>query len=166
MRLEDIKLSANWMAACGVEGQDAALYDTVSAVSELCQATGLSIPVGKDSLSMKTSWEQDGEQRQVVAPVSLVVTAFAPVADVRASLTPQLRTDAGDSVLILIDLGRGRHRMGGSILAQTYNQVGETVPDIDSPQDLRAFFITIRTLAEAGTILATTTVPTAACSPP
>jgi len=99
-RLEDIKLSANWMAACGVAGQDAALYDTVSAVSELCQATGLSIPVGKDSLSMKTSWEQDGEQRQVVAPVSLIITAFAPVADVRASLTPQLRTDAGDSVLI------------------------------------------------------------------
>ena len=103
---------------------------------------------------MKTSWEQDGEQRQVVAPVSLIVTAFAPVADVRASLTPQLRTDAGDSVLILVDLGRGRHRMGGSILAQTYNQVGETVPDIDAPQDLRAFFVTIRTLAEAGTILA------------
>ena len=102
---------------------------------------------------MKTSWEQDGEQRQVVAPVSLIVTAFAPVADVRASLTPQLRTDAGDSVLILVDLGRGRHRMGGSILAQTYNQVGETVPDIDAPQDLRAFFVTIRTLAEAGTIL-------------
>lgn len=152
-RIEDIKLSANWMAACGVDGQDAALYDTVSAVSELCQAVGLSIPVGKDSLSMKTSWEQDGEARQVVAPVSLVVTAFAPVADARASLTPQLRTE-GDSVLILIDLGRGRHRMGGSILAQTYNQIGQSVPDIDSPQDLRAFFVTIRTLAEAGTILA------------
>ncbi|OZI25624.1 phosphoribosylformylglycinamidine synthase [Bordetella genomosp. 7] len=153
-RLEDIKLSANWMAACGVPGQDAALYDTVSAVSELCQATGLSIPVGKDSLSMKTSWEQDGEQRQVVAPVSLIVTAFAPVGDVRASLTPQLRTDAGDSVLIVIDLGRGRHRMGGSILAQAYNQVGDSVPDIDTPQDLRTFFVTIRTLAEAGVLLA------------
>lgn len=153
-RLEDIKLSANWMAACGVPGQDAALYDTVAAVSELCQATGLSIPVGKDSLSMKTSWEQDGEQRQVVAPVSLIVTAFAPVGDVRASLTPQLRTDAGDSVLIVIDLGRGRHRMGGSILAQAYNQVGDSVPDIDTPQDLRTFFVTIRTLAEAGVLLA------------
>ncbi|WP_459614285.1 phosphoribosylformylglycinamidine synthase [Bordetella sp. 2513F-2] len=153
-RLEDIKLSANWMAACGVPGQDAALYDTVSAVSQLCQATGLSIPVGKDSLSMKTSWEQDGEARQVVAPVSLIVTAFAPVADARNSLTPQLRTDAGDSALILIDLGRGLHRMGGSILAQVYNQVGTSVPDIDVPQDLRAFFITIRTLAEAGVILA------------
>ncbi|CAM4084002.1 phosphoribosylformylglycinamidine synthase [Bordetella muralis] len=153
-RLEDIKLSANWMAACGVDGQDAALYDTVSAVSELCQATGLSIPVGKDSLSMKTSWNQDGENRQVVAPVSLIVTAFAPVGDVRASLTPQLRAEVGDSVLIVIDLGRGRHRMGGSILAQAYNQVGESVPDIDEPQDLRAFFVTIRTLAEAGVLLA------------
>lgn len=153
-RLEDIKLSANWMAACGVDGQDAALFDTVSAVSELCQATGLSIPVGKDSLSMKTSWNQDGENRQVVAPVSLIVTAFAPVGDVRSSLTPQLRADVGDSVLIVIDLGRGRHRMGGSILAQAYNQVGESVPDIDNPQDLRAFFVTIRTLAEAGVLLA------------
>ncbi len=152
--LEDIKLSANWMAACGTPGQDAALYDTVSAVSELCQAVGLSIPVGKDSLSMKTSWEEDGESRQVIAPVSLIVTAFAPVADVRQSLTPQLRTDAGDTVLILIDLGRGRHRMGGSILTQVYNQVGETVPDIDQAQDLRTFFVTIRTLAEAGVILA------------
>lgn len=152
--LEDIKLSANWMAACGVEGQDAALFDTVAAVSELCQATGLSIPVGKDSLSMKTSWNENGEDRQVVAPVSLVVTAFAPVGDVRASLTPQLRTEAGDSVLIVIDLGRGRHRMGGSILAQAFNQVGDSVPDIDVPQDLRTFFVTIRTLAEAGILLA------------
>ncbi|WP_427183411.1 phosphoribosylformylglycinamidine synthase [Bordetella bronchialis] len=153
-QVEHIKLSANWMAACGVPGQDAALYDTVSAVSELCQTVGLSIPVGKDSLSMKTSWSQDGEQRQVVAPVSLIVTAFAPVADARESLTPRLRTDAGDTVLILIDLGRGLHRMGGSILAQAYNQVGTETPDIDVPQDLRAFFITIRTLAEAGTLLA------------
>ncbi|CAM3439993.1 phosphoribosylformylglycinamidine synthase [Bordetella sputigena] len=153
-QVEHIKLSANWMAACGVAGQDAALYDTVSAVSELCQTVGLSIPVGKDSLSMKTSWSQDGEQRQVVAPVSLIVTAFAPVADARASLTPRLRTDAGDTVLIMIDLGRGLHRMGGSILAQVYSQVGTEAPDIDVPQDLRAFFITIRTLAEAGTLLA------------
>ncbi|ARP82358.1 phosphoribosylformylglycinamidine synthase [Bordetella genomosp. 8] len=153
-QVEHIKLSANWMAACGVAGQDAALYDTVSAVSELCQTVGLSIPVGKDSLSMRTSWSQDGEQRQVVSPVSLIVTAFAPVEDARASLTPRLRTDAGDTVLIMIDLGRGLHRMGGSILAQVYNQVGTEAPDIDVPQDLRAFFITIRTLAEAGTLLA------------
>ncbi|HEX7749398.1 MAG TPA: phosphoribosylformylglycinamidine synthase [Bordetella sp.] len=153
-QIEDIKLSANWMAACGAPGQDAALYDTVTAVSELCQIVGLSIPVGKDSLSMKTSWQEGDEQRQVVAPVSLIVTAFAPVKDARASLTPRLRTDAGDTALILIDLGQGRHRMGGSILAQVYGQVGETVPDIDRAQDLRAFFITIRTLAEAGIILA------------
>src|SRR5690606_27342910 len=99
-------------------------------------------------------WNQDGEDRQVVAPVSLVVTAFAPVGDVRTSLTPQLRAEAGDSVLIVIDLGRGRHRRGGSMLAQACNQVGESVPDIDEPQDLRAFFVTIRTLAEAGVILA------------
>ena len=153
-RVEDIKLSANWMAACGVEGQDAALFDTVQAVSELCQAVGLSIPVGKDSLSMKTTWKEGGESRQVVSPVSLVVTAFAPVADVRASLTPQLRTDAGDSVLIAIDLGAGKHRMGGSILAQAFNQVGTETPDVDDAAQLRAFFVTIRTLAEAGTLLA------------
>ncbi len=153
-RVEDIKLSANWMAACGVEGQDAALFDTVQAVSELCQAVGLSIPVGKDSLSMKTAWKEGDESLQVVSPVSLVVTAFAPVADVRASLTPQLRTDVGDSVLIAIDLGAGKHRMGGSILAQAFNQVGTETPDVDDAAQLRAFFVTIRTLAEAGTLLA------------
>ena len=153
-RLEDIKLSANWMAACGAPGQDAALYDTVAAVSALCQAAGLSIPVGKDSLSMKTSWNEGGEPREVLAPVSLIVTAFAPVADVRGSLTPQLRTDAGDTVLILIDLGRGRHRMGGSILAQAYGQLGQSVPDIDRPEELRAFFAAVRTLAASGAILA------------
>jgi len=153
-RIEDIKLSANWMAACGVAGQDAALYDTVAAVSELCQQVGLSIPVGKDSLSMQTVWREGDESRQVVSPVSLIVTAFAPVTDVRASLTPQLRTDAGDTVLILIDLGAGRHRMGGSIYAQVTNQVGDAVPDIDNADALRAFFLTIRTLAQAGVVLA------------
>ncbi len=152
--LEDIKLSANWMAACGEPGQDAALYDTVHAVSQLCQAVGLSIPVGKDSLSMRTNWDEAGEERKVISPVSLVVTAFAPVADVRQALTPQLRTDAGDTVLILIDLGRGRHRMGASILAQVLNQVGDTVPDIDDPEALRAAFATVRALAEQGSILA------------
>src|SRR5690606_22144920 len=110
--LEQIKLSANWMAACGSPGQDVALYDTVQAVSAWCQELGLAIPVGKDSLSMRTTW-QDNE---VIAPVSLIITAFAPVADVRATLTPQLRTDMGDTVLILIDLGRGRNRLGGSII--------------------------------------------------
>ncbi|UHL64598.1 phosphoribosylformylglycinamidine synthase [Paralcaligenes sp. KSB-10] len=153
-RLEDIKLSANWMAACGVDGQDAALYDTVFAVSTWCQQLGLSIPVGKDSLSMRTSWDERGDKREVIAPVSLIVTAFAPVADVRATLTPQLRTDAGETVLILVDLGRGRNRLGGSILAQVFNQVGKAVPDMDEPESLQAFFSTVRQLAADGHILA------------
>ena len=153
-RLKDIKLSANWMAACGVPGQDAALYDTVSAVSDWCQQLGLSIPVGKDSLSMRTGWDDGTEKREVISPVSLVVTAFAPVADVRATLTPQLRTDAGSTVLILIDLGLGQQRLGGSILSQVFNQVGQAVPDITDAQSLSAFFTVIRQLADAGHILA------------
>ena len=153
-RLEDIKLSANWMAACGSPGQDAALYDTVQAVSTICQDVGLSIPVGKDSLSMQTTWQQDGETRKVIAPVSLIVSAFAPVADARATLTPQLRTDVGPTSLILIDLGLGRQRMGGSILAQVCSQVGESTPDIDDANSLRAFFVTVRALAQQGAILA------------
>lgn len=153
-RVEDIKLSANWMAACGVPGQDAALYDTVSAVSELCQAVGLSIPVGKDSLSMRTGWTENGEKREVVSPVSLIITAFAPVAEAGATLTPQLRTDAGDTSLILIDLGQGKQRMGASVLAQVFGQTGQSVPDIDDPQRLRTFFVTIRALAQSGVLLA------------
>ncbi len=152
--LKDIKLSANWMAACGAAGQDAALYDTVSAVSDWCQQLGLSIPVGKDSLSMRTSWPHDGEPREVLAPVSLIVTAFAPVADVRATLTPQLRTDAGDTALILIDLGFGQQRLGASILAQAFNRVGVTVPDITDATALVAFFKVLRQLAANGHILA------------
>ena len=153
-RIEDIKLSANWMAACGAPGQDAALYDTVSAVSVLCQQVGLSIPVGKDSLSMQTAWNQDGENRKVIAPVSLIVSAFAPVKDVRNTLTPQLRTDVGPTSLILIDLGQGKHRMGASILSQVCNQLGEQTPDLDDSEALRTFFVTIRALAESGVILA------------
>ena len=152
-RLEDIKLSANWMAACGAPGQDAALYDTVSAVSTLCQQVGLSIPVGKDSLSMQTAWNEQGEDRKVVSPVSLIVTAFAPVQDVRRTLTPELKTNLGPTCLILIDLGGGRRRMGASILSQAFNQVGEETPDIDDAESLRAFFVTIRALAESGVIL-------------
>lgn len=152
--LEDIKLSANWMAACGTPGQDAALYDTVSAVSQWCQALGLAIPVGKDSLSMRTSWEQDGESRDVIAPVSLIVSAFAPVGDVRATLTPQLRTDRGDTTLIFIDLGAGRQRLGGSVLAQAYGQIGTEVPDIDDAGMLAAFFRSVRELAGQGLVLA------------
>ena len=152
--LEDIKLSANWMAACGTPGQDAALFDTVSAVSQWCQALGLSIPVGKDSLSMQTTWQHEGETRSVIAPVSLVVTAFAPVHDVRRTLTPQLRTDRGDTVLIFIDLGAGRQRLGGSVLAQVYGQVGTEMPDIDDAVSLKAFFRSIRELAHDGLLLA------------
>ncbi|MFM7008091.1 MAG: phosphoribosylformylglycinamidine synthase, partial [Betaproteobacteria bacterium] len=153
-QIEDIKLSANWMAACGAPGQDAALYDTVAAVSALCQEVGLSIPVGKDSLSMQTAWSEGAEARRVIAPVSLIVTAFAPVTDVRQSLTPALRTDVGPTSLILIDLGRGQHRMGASILAQAFNQVGQTVPDVDDAHALRTMFVTVRALAQSGVLLA------------
>jgi phosphoribosylformylglycinamidine synthase len=152
--LKDIKLSANWMAACGADGQDAALYDTVSAVSDWCQRLGLSIPVGKDSLSMRTSWDHDGETRDVLAPVSLIVTAFAPVGDVRATLTPQLRTDAGPTVLILIDLGFGKQRLGGSVFSHAFNQVGTDTPDIDNADALSACFRVVRQLADEGRILA------------
>ena len=150
--IHDIKLSANWMAACGVEGQDAALFDTVTAVSQWCQQLGLAIPVGKDSLSMRTAWDEEGEERDVIAPVSLIVTAFAQVGDVRKTLTPQLRTDIGDSSLILIDLGFGQQRMGASILAQAFNQVGEHAPDIDNAELLLAFFHEIRSLHNDGLI--------------
>jgi phosphoribosylformylglycinamidine synthase len=149
--LERVKLSANWMAAAGAPGEDAALYDTVQAVAmELCPALGISIPVGKDSLSMRTAW--DG--KEVVAPVSLVVSAFAPVEDVRATLTPRLRTDAGDTELVLVDLGQGRNRLGGSILAQVYGKFGVEVPDLDEPQLLKGFFGAVQQLAQDGLVLA------------
>lgn len=154
-KLSDVKLSANWMAACGVPGEDAALFDTVKAVGEeLCPTLDLCIPVGKDSLSMKTVWEQSGDQRQMTAPLSLIVSAFAPVVDVRKTLTPQLRTDLGDTELILIDLGAGKNRMGGSALAQVYNQVGNTAPDLDDPAVFKAFFKAIQKLNQAGLITA------------
>ncbi|WP_103035831.1 phosphoribosylformylglycinamidine synthase [Castellaniella caeni] len=153
-RLEDIKLSANWMAACGAAGQDAALYDTVAAVSDWCQTLGLAIPVGKDSLSMRTAWQDDAGKHEVVSPVSLVVTAFAPVADVRATLTPQLRTDAGDSVLLLIDLGEGRQRMGGSVLGQVYGGIGAETPDMQDASMLRTAFLALRKLVARGWVLA------------
>ncbi len=153
-QIEDIKLSANWMAACGAPGQDAALFDTVEAVSQFCQAAGLAIPVGKDSLSMRTRWQAEHESREVISPVSLIVTAFASVQDVRKTLTPQLRTDLGPTVLILIDLADGQQRMGGSILAQVTGQLGDQVPDMQDAQRLRAFFVTVRTLVESGVVLA------------
>ncbi|MFC5478364.1 phosphoribosylformylglycinamidine synthase [Massilia suwonensis] len=153
--IEDIKLSANWMAACGQPGQDAALFDTVKAVGmELCPALGISIPVGKDSLSMRTTWNDEGENKSVISPVSLIVSSFAPVPDVRRSLTPQLRTDVGDTALILIDLGRGKNRLGASSLAQVTQQLGDSVPDVDSPEDLKAFFGAIQRLNSEGKLLA------------
>ena len=153
--IEDIKLSANWMAACGQPGQDAALFDTVKAVGmELCPALGISIPVGKDSLSMRTTWNDNGEAKAVISPVSLIVSSFAPVHDVRKTLTPQLRTDLGDTSLILVDLGRGKNRLGASSLAQVTNQVGNDTPDLDNPQDLKAFFAAIQQLNADGKLLA------------
>jgi phosphoribosylformylglycinamidine synthase len=154
-RTEDIRLSANWMAACGEPGEDADLYDTVRAVGEeLCPALGIAIPVGKDSLSMKTAWREQGEDRKVVAPVSLIVSAFAPVNDVRRTLTPELRTDCGPTRLVLIDLGGGRDRLGGSCLAQVYGKLGREAPDCDDPQRLRAFFEAMARLRADGLALA------------
>lgn len=153
--LGKVKLSANWMAACGVEGEDAKLYDTVRAVGmELCPALGISIPVGKDSLSMRTKWDDGGVAKEVVAPVSLIISAFAAVDDVNRTLTPQLRTDCGDTVLIAVDLGRGKNRMGGSILAQVTQQVGDRVPDVDNADDLRRFFEVIQRLNREDKLLA------------
>jgi len=150
----DIKLSANWMAAAGHPGEDAALFDTVRAVAmDLCPELGVSIPVGKDSLSMKTTWSENGDRKEVTAPLSLIVSAFAPVADVRGTLTPQLRADSGDTVLLLVDLGAGLCRMGGSALAQVYGQTGNAAPDVDAKR-LKAFFGAVQSLNRAGKILA------------
>ncbi|HET7793033.1 MAG TPA: phosphoribosylformylglycinamidine synthase [Rhizobacter sp.] len=153
IELPRVKLSCNWMAACGEPGEDAALYDTVKAVGmELCPALGISVPVGKDSLSMRTRWSDDGQAKQVTAPVSLIVSAFATLADVRPTLTPQLQ--AGDTTLILIDLGNGKNRMGGSMLAQVLNQFGNEVPDLDEPQQLKALVDAINQLRSEGKLLA------------
>src|SRR6185503_15530212 len=153
--LGDVKLSANWMAACGDPAEDADLYDTVRALGEeLCPALGIAIPVGKDSLSMRTSWRDGGGSRSVVAPLSLVVTACAPVADVRRTLTPVLATDQGLTALVLIDLGAGRDRVGGSCLAQVYERVGDEPPDLDDPAPLANFFAAMRELRDAGLVLA------------
>ncbi|MCI4440180.1 phosphoribosylformylglycinamidine synthase [Tibeticola sp.] len=155
IELNRVKLSANWMAACGEPGEDAALYDTVKAVGlELCPALGVSIPVGKDSLSMRTQWTHEGEARKVVSPVSLIVSAFATLDDVRGTLTPQLDAACEDSTLILVDLGRGRMRMGGSILAQVLDQAGGPVPDLDEAADLRRLVDAVNELRARGAILA------------
>jgi len=154
IELSRVKLSANWMAACGEPGEDAALYATVQAVGmELCPALGISIPVGKDSLSMRTQWSDGNDKKKVTSPVSLIVSAFATLSDVRGTLTPQLDNTA-DTTLLLIDLGRGKNRMAGSILAQTLNQTGDTVPDLDDPQDLINLVRAVNALRTQGRILA------------
>ncbi|MDQ6952418.1 MAG: phosphoribosylformylglycinamidine synthase [Mariprofundaceae bacterium] len=154
-KLGDVKLSANWMAACGHAGEDAALYDTVKAVGmELCPALGISIPVGKDSLSMKSVWQRDGKKQAMFSPLSLIISAFSPVTDIRQTLTPVLRTDVGDTDLILIDLGKGQNRLGGSGLAQVYGVTGEETPDLDDAALFVKFFHAIQHLNAAGKILA------------
>jgi phosphoribosylformylglycinamidine synthase len=149
--LDRVKLSANWMAAAGSPGEDAALFDTVRAVAmELCPALGVAIPVGKDSLSMRTAWEG----KEVVAPLSLIVTAFAATPDARATLIPRLRTDAGGTELLLIDLGLGKNRLGGSILAQVFSRFGNVAPDVDAPPLLKGFFEAIQNLSREKLLLA------------
>lgn len=139
--LKFVKLSANWMAAAGHPGEDAGLYEAVKAVGEeLCPALGITIPVGKDSMSMKTQWQDEQGDKSVTAPLSLIITAFGRVQDIRRTVTPQLRLDKGDSHLLLIDLGHGQNRLGGSALAQVYRQLGDVAPDVDSPELLKGFF--------------------------
>ncbi|HTW37465.1 MAG TPA: phosphoribosylformylglycinamidine synthase [Steroidobacteraceae bacterium] len=153
--LSDIRFSANWMAACGEPGEDAALYATVQAVAkELCPALGIAIPVGKDSLSMQTRWRAGAKEHSVIAPVSLIVSAFAPVRDVRRTLTPVLRTDGGSSCLWLIDLSGGRERLGASALAQVYDEPGGECADLDDPRLLVQFFAALTELKALDVVLA------------
>jgi phosphoribosylformylglycinamidine synthase len=154
-QLSDIKLSANWMAAAGAPGEDARLFAMVEAVGmTLCPELGIAIPVGKDSLSMRTVWQQDGAERSMVAPVSLIISAFAPVTDVRRTLTPQLRLDCGPTALILIDLGAGRNRLGASALAQVYATIGQTGADLDNAAYLKSLFAVIQQLKQDNRLLA------------
>jgi phosphoribosylformylglycinamidine synthase len=154
-KLSDIKLSANWMAPAGHPGEDAVLYDTVKTVGmEICPQLGLTIPVGKDSMSMKSVWQDQGIDKSVTAPLSLIITAFTPVTDVRKTLTPQIRSDIKDTSLLLIDLGFGQNRLGGSALAQTCKQIGDLPPDVDDAQQLKAFFNVFQRLNNQGKILA------------
>jgi phosphoribosylformylglycinamidine synthase len=153
-KIGDVKLSANWMAAAGYPGEDAKLFDTVSAVSTLCQSLGISIPVGKDSLSMRTAWDDEGGKKEVVSPLSLIVTGFAPVDDVRRTLTPQLQLDQGETELLLIDLAAGRNRLGGSALAQVFGATGNEAPDVDDAAALKAMFEVVARLNRDGLLLA------------
>ncbi|MEH6358167.1 MAG: phosphoribosylformylglycinamidine synthase [Pseudomonadales bacterium] len=153
----NIKLSANWMAAAGHPGEDENLYETVKTVGmELCPALGIAVPVGKDSMSMRTQWqdEEKGEDKSVTAPLSVIISAFAPVEDVRNTVTPQLKTDQGATDLILIDLGRGQNRVGGSVLAQVYKKIGCESADVDDSEDLKAFFMVIQGLIQDELLLA------------
>jgi phosphoribosylformylglycinamidine synthase len=153
--LSQVRLSANWMAACGEPGEDAALYETVHAVGkELCPALGIAIPVGKDSLSMKTVWREGDGNKSVVAPVSLIISAFAPVKDVRRTLTPALLMDERPTSLWLIDLGGGRNRLGGSALAQVYGELGDVPPDLDDPQRLLSLTAALSELRAVNLLLA------------
>ena len=155
IELPRVKMSANWMAACGEPGEDAALYETVKAVGmELCPALDISIPVGKDSLSMRTQWSEQGQTHKVTSPVSLIITAFASLPDVRGTLTPQLDAQTDDTTLLLIDLGQGRNRMGGSVLGQVLDQFGDSVPDLEDPQALVNLVKAINSLRAQGQILA------------
>lgn len=155
-QLSDVKLSANWMSAAGAPGEDAALYEAVKAVGmELCPELDVAIPVGKDSMSMRTVWQgEEGESKSVTSPLSLIITAFAPVPEARKVLTPQLQTDQEETGLILIDLSKRKNRLGGSCLAQVYGQVGDTAPDLDDPSLLKSFFAVIQELNHEGVLLA------------
>ena len=154
-QISDIKLSANWMSSSGQPGEDEKLYRTVEAVGmNFCPELGITIPVGKDSMSMRTSWKERGEDKAVTSPLSLIITAFSPVQDVRKTLTPQLRNDLGDTTLLYIDLGENKNRMGGSILAQTYNTLSNNSPDVDDTKILKAFFGAIQELSSDGSIIA------------
>ena len=153
--IKRIKLSANWMAAAGHPGEDAGLYEAVKAVGEeLCPELGLTIPVGKDSMSMKTAWNENGEDKAVTSPLSLVISAFGAVKDIRKTLTPQLRTDKGASRLLLLDLGEGKNRLGASCLAQVYTQLGDSPADVVSATRLKAFFDAMQTLIGKGLVCA------------
>ena len=153
--IKDVKLSANWMCASGSPGEDEKLYRTVEAVGmDLCPKLGITIPVGKDSMSMRTAWQSDGQDKSVTSPLSLIITAFSPVLDVRKTLTPQLRTDCGDTALLLIDVNKGAERLGGSILAQVYSEFGCSIPDVDDSNALLGFFNAMQSSIEDDDILA------------
>ncbi|ENS5608111.1 phosphoribosylformylglycinamidine synthase [Vibrio mimicus] len=153
--LKRIKLSANWMSPAGHPGEDAGLYEAVKAVGEeLCPALGITIPVGKDSMSMKTKWQENGEQKEVTSPLSLIITAFARVEDIRKTVTPQLRTDLGDSSLVLIDLGNGQNRLGATALAQVYKQLGDKPADVDNATQLKGFFDALQNLVRNDKLVA------------